>query len=220
MRYLTLIAALAVLPTGLTAAEEVRIVTEDFWPFNYFEGAEVVGIGPDQIAEIADRTGIDLPVEIMPWSRALFLAENEPGTCVITTAQIAGRLDRFACVGPLATEENYLVRAVGSNVTATTLEEARPLRVGVVAGDFLASMLESQGFAALDVGPEVTVPGAVRATLAELKSSFGSISTSPSPMARKPRSIDATSSATANHWWPDTGLCPSAGCRTKRSRAM
>ena len=58
---------------------------------------------------------LELPyaLEILPWARALSLAENQPWTCVFTTGHDDERDKRFKWVEPLLVDRMVMVRKAG-----------------------------------------------------------------------------------------------------------
>jgi polar amino acid transport system substrate-binding protein len=63
-------------------AAEIHLVTENYPPFNFMKDGEIVGLGADQVREIMVRENIEFTMEMLPWSRAFWLAENRKNHCV------------------------------------------------------------------------------------------------------------------------------------------
>ncbi|MCF3640723.1 transporter substrate-binding domain-containing protein [Rhizobium sp. TRM95111] len=152
-----LCAAFAFLLSGPALADEITFVTEEYAPFNYTDNGKVTGISVDQVHAIAAAAGLDYRIEIMPWARAIALAETQPNHCVFTTGHNRTRHERFLWVEPLLKDHMVMVKRRGGTVTATTLDEARALRVGSQRGDFAVEALEEQGFADIDLAADIDV---------------------------------------------------------------
>lgn len=129
---------------------DIKLTTEDYAPFNYKDGDNIVGLGADQVFEIMKRAGISYEVEMGQWTRAIGLAERETNYCVFTTAHTDERNDKFQWVEPLTSSKTYLIKKVGSDVNPASLEEAKTFSVGTQSGDYTESLLKNEGFSKID----------------------------------------------------------------------
>ncbi len=79
VRWTAMLLALA-LPVGYSHAEQVRFVTEDFPPFTFAATTAPIDTpaGPfvDVISAVCAQLRIDCPIQLLPWRRALALAEG------------------------------------------------------------------------------------------------------------------------------------------------
>ncbi|MCV3738047.1 transporter substrate-binding domain-containing protein [Rhizobium sp. TRM96647] len=165
----TVLGALAVLalctsPVRPALAADITFVTEEYAPFNYSEDGTIRGIAVEQVRRIADTAGVSYRMEIMPWARALMLAEREADHCVFTTAHTSERHDRFNWVEPLLRDQMVMVRRKGSPVHAATLDEARAFRIGSQRGDIGYDVLTQMGFTGIDLATDIAI------TLGKLRS--------------------------------------------------
>jgi polar amino acid transport system substrate-binding protein len=101
--------------------------------------------------------GLEYDMELMPWARAIALAENRNGYCVFTTVHNKERDTRFQWVEPLLTSYSYLVKSADSKVRAATLGEARQQLVGTQLGDYTVDILESLQFTRIDLASDIEV---------------------------------------------------------------
>lgn len=148
------------LALGLAApasADEIRFVTEDYAPFNYSKDGTITGIAVDQVHRIAKAAGIDYSIDIMPWARAIALAESQPMHCVFTTGHNKERHDRFGWVEPLLKDRMVMVRRNGGAAGARTLDDAKALRIGSQRGDFAVEALNELGFTEIDVATDIEI---------------------------------------------------------------
>jgi polar amino acid transport system substrate-binding protein len=97
-------------------AAEIHLVTENYPPFNFMKDGEIVGLGADQVREIMVRENIEFTMEMLPWSRAFWLAENRKNHCVFTTAYTPARAETFAWISPLGGAELFLIKKAGSQI--------------------------------------------------------------------------------------------------------
>ncbi len=158
-KILTLGLLLASMGTVRTAnaGDPIHLVTEEYPPFNYQEDGELRGLSVELMEAIMADAGLEYDMAIMPWARAVSLAENTPGHCVFTTVHNKARDNRFAWVQPLLTSYSYLVKKSGSPVKAETIEDARGYLVGTQRGDYTVGVLEEKGFKRIDLAAEFGV---------------------------------------------------------------
>lgn len=161
-------AALALVLSTLLAlparAADIVFVTEEYAPFNYSENGAVKGIAVEQVHRMATAAHLSYAIEIMPWARAIMLAERQPDHCVFTTAHSLERHERFQWVEPLLRDQMVMLKRKGRNLAATTLQQARALRVGSQRGDIGHEVLMRHGFADIDLATDIAI------TLGKLKS--------------------------------------------------
>jgi polar amino acid transport system substrate-binding protein len=138
-------------------AGDITFVTEEYAPFNYSETGTIKGIAVDQVHKIASAAGIGYKIEIMPWARAIALAEHQPDHCVFTTGHNKEREGKFQWVEPLLKDQMVMVKRKGETIAANTLEEAIDLRVGGQRGDFAVELLKERGFTHIDLAADVAI---------------------------------------------------------------
>lgn len=153
MKRLALLLLLGTAPAA--SAETVHFTTEEYPPYNFREGNEYRGLGYEQVVALMKEAGIDYTIEMMPWARAIALAESEPLYCVFTTAHIAERNTRFKWVEPLAIDRNVMVAREGSGIKAVTIAEAREYVVGTQRNDYTQQLLERNGFPKIDLATDL-----------------------------------------------------------------
>ncbi|MBW6423008.1 transporter substrate-binding domain-containing protein [Rhizobium sp. XQZ8] len=138
------------------AEEPIVFTTESYPPFSYQEpGGNYRGVGIDQVDIVMKEAGAPYTLEIMPWARAITLAETQSRHCVFAAARTAEREARFKWVVPLFIDRNILVRHAGSPVTASTIEEAKRFTVGTHREDYTEGVLRSLGFPKIDLSADV-----------------------------------------------------------------
>lgn len=156
MRRLLLILTF-LLPGSLLRAEMLTLATEPYPPFVVVEGDKITGGGIAVIDLIMKDTGQDYRIEVMPWARALVLAQKEPMRCAFATARTPERQDLFKWVIPLLVVKSYLVAAAGSGVRATTLDEAKRYIVGTQLNDNRHRTLMRLGFPRIDPTSDINL---------------------------------------------------------------
>jgi ABC-type amino acid transport substrate-binding protein len=149
---------LAVLLTGVfiftacggpaPAPEKVRILAEDYAPFNYVDAkGTVAGSSTDIVKAVMGKLGQNIPVEVMPWAKAYDLTLNNPGTALFSMARSSEREHLFMWVGPIGSYENWLYVKKGSDVRVSSLEEAKAVgKIAAVKNEAGQLKLADQGF--------------------------------------------------------------------------
>lgn len=157
MKRLLLALCLSLAALSPARAGIVHFVTEEYPPFNFTRDGAISGISVDQVHAIARAAGLDYTVEIMPWARAIALAEHQPMHCAFTATHTEERHDRFRWVEPLVQDVMVLMKRKGSDVAARTLEEATKLRIGAQRDDFAVGLLTARGFRDLDLAADIDI---------------------------------------------------------------
>jgi polar amino acid transport system substrate-binding protein len=136
-------------------AETLYISTEDYPPYN-LRGADgkPTGVYLDQLKIIFERTGINYETTILPWARALALAETKPMHCVVAAARTHQREKLFKWVSPIHTDRNVLVALKDAQLTVDNLDDAKQYTVGTQRNDYTETLLESLKFPRIDLSAD------------------------------------------------------------------
>ncbi|KPF45527.1 substrate-binding periplasmic protein [Rhizobium sp. G187] len=153
MRVLAIMLALAAGPA--TAADKIFFTTEDYPPYNFRVGEEIKGAGYAQLLLMMKDVGIDYSIEMMPWARAIALAQSEPMHCVFTAAHIPERDKLFKWVEPIDVGRNFMVAAKNSGVKVKSIDDSKSYIVGTQRNDYTQTILEKEGFAKIDLATDL-----------------------------------------------------------------
>jgi polar amino acid transport system substrate-binding protein len=153
MKVLTIMLSLAAAPVA--AADIVHFTTEDYPPYNYRVGSEIRGAGYDQVLLMMKEINVPYTIEMMPWARAIALAESEARHCVFTTAHIPERDKLFKWVEPIAVGRNFMVSHKSSGIKVRNIEEAKSFIVGTQRNDYTQTLLENEGFPKIDLATDL-----------------------------------------------------------------
>lgn len=156
MKKLILIIFLTLCSTFAEANQSVKLMTEEFAPYQYYDGEGdekvLTGISVQIVKEIQKRVGNNDEMKVLPWSRSLKLLEKKKNSALFSTARTPSREDKYKWVGPLAKLEMIFFRKVGSGVSFSSMEEAKKIsKVGVTKNVATHEILMNQGFKNLDV---------------------------------------------------------------------
>jgi polar amino acid transport system substrate-binding protein len=138
------------------AQQPLILMTEAYPPFSYRdEDGGYRGVSVDQVRLIMKDINQPFTIEIVPWARAMALAETQTGRCVFAAARTAEREPHFKWVQPLFADRNVFIRRTGSAVSAANLEEAKRYVVGTYRAGYTEELLRRQGFPNIDVSADI-----------------------------------------------------------------
>lgn len=136
-------------------AEILYVSTEEYPPYNVRDGnGQPAGVYMDQLKIIFERADIQYEATILPWARALALAETSPMHCVAATARTPERENHFKWVSPIHTDRNVLVKLKDRNLSIKTLDDAKAYTVGTQRTDYTETLLKSLGFPRVDLSAD------------------------------------------------------------------
>lgn len=119
----------ALLP-GLGAAE-LRLLTEEAPPTSFLRDGQPDGYSVEVVRELIRRTGSHARIELLPWTRAYFLAKSEADTGLFAVVRTAEREALFQWVGPILQGSTRFYSLKASNLRIDSLEDAA--RAGTLA---------------------------------------------------------------------------------------
>lgn len=147
MKRLGLSVLLVVLPLSAWSAESLRLLTENYPPFN-MEGpkGKTIGMSTEIVELMMSRSNTAYTIELQPWIRAFNTALRENNTCVYSTTRTEPREAQFKWVGPLVENPWVIYVRPGGPKDINSLEDARPYKIGGYTGDATAQYLIARGF--------------------------------------------------------------------------
>ncbi|HYD99234.1 MAG TPA: transporter substrate-binding domain-containing protein [Alphaproteobacteria bacterium] len=136
-------------------AEEVRLMTEVFPPFNYMADNQLTGLSVEVVRAMAARLGHPGDVEVLPWSRAVALLDSEPGRGLFSMARTPAREAKYRWVGPIAETRAVFMGRKDARLRIDSLDAAREVGlIGVMKDTPTEKELRAAGFANLDVASD------------------------------------------------------------------
>ncbi len=137
------------IPVASEDLAKIRVVTDGLKPLVYFnaETEEIQGVAADMVKDILTQSAMPYSMEILPWSRALYIAQHEPNVLIFIIARTEPREDHFIWLHNYLTL-NYFLYAKQSrkDELTTTVADYKNARIGVVRNDFTHSELKRRGF--------------------------------------------------------------------------
>jgi ABC-type amino acid transport substrate-binding protein len=137
-------------PAGPATDAGLRIITEEFPPFNYAgAGGNAVGQATEIVNGILARLNQKAAIEILPWSEGYNLARAGPRVALYSTGRTDEREKLFKWVGPVGSFDYMLYARNGSSgQKIDSLEAAKKAgRIGVVKDDVRHQFLLENRFA-------------------------------------------------------------------------
>jgi polar amino acid transport system substrate-binding protein len=138
------------------AAEDERfyIFTENYPPYNaettgkgFAHNAEdITGICTDMVKAMMSRLDYDFVMKMRDWSLAYNWVKGRENHGLFCTARTDERENEFQWVGPLASIKWTLFAAPDSNITLSSLEDARQYKIAGYKGDVMSDYLIREGF--------------------------------------------------------------------------
>lgn len=105
-------------------AAPVRLLTEDAPPMSFMQAGGVDGMSVDVVRELARRLGEDIEIELVPWTRAYLLAQQQADTAVFSTVRTPEREALFQWVGPVVRGKTRFYSLKSSGLQVRNLQEA------------------------------------------------------------------------------------------------
>lgn len=135
------------LSVGFLSAEEIKVVTEDWAPYNYEKGGIITGIGTEIVRATLAKAGINAKIKLYPWARAYRMALNEKNVLIYTIVRNEEREKLFKWIGPFASRILCLYRLKGRNdIIINKIEDARNFKIGVVRDDVTHQFFQNNGY--------------------------------------------------------------------------
>ena len=131
-------------------AGELKVLTEDFAPFNYMEKGELTGFTTEIVETLLEKTKTRPArgkILIWPWKRAYQTALEEENVLLFTTTRTPEREDLFKWVGPIYPREQWMFKLKErTDIKADTLEETKNYKIVTVKDSANHKFLIKHGF--------------------------------------------------------------------------
>lgn len=117
-------------------ANEIKIVTEEFPPYD-FRGKDgrVEGFATEVIKEVLSDLEVSAQVDILPWARAFKMASENPNTMLFSVVRTEERERLFYWVGVVCEVRSFLYKLKSrKDIVAEKLSDLENYRIGVVRG--------------------------------------------------------------------------------------
>ena len=140
-----LMTLLACLPP-VHAGETIKILTEEYPPFNYTDKGKITGLGTEVVQAVLKEINIEGQFQSVPWARAYETTQNSENVLIYSINRSKEREKLFKWVGQITPVEFYLFSLKSRNLQLADLGSAKNLQTGTVNQDVGEQFLASQGF--------------------------------------------------------------------------
>ncbi len=142
---------------GVVAAQKIKVVTEEYPPYNYTANGAITGMSTEIVHMVLKEAGVDFePIQSNPWARTYDMALNQPNILIYSIGRSQEREAKFKWVGVIAPYDVYLFKLKeNSALKVTKLDDIKTSKTGVVRDDVRAQYLKSKGIpdSSMDVVP-------------------------------------------------------------------
>lgn len=122
---------LVLLLQPLVCVAELRLLTEEAPPTSFLNDGQPDGYSVEVVRELMRRTGSQASIEVLPWTRAYFLAKSQADTGLFSVVRTAEREAMFQWVGPILQGATRFYSLKTSNLQIDNLDDAA--RAGTLA---------------------------------------------------------------------------------------
>lgn len=133
------------------AMDKINLITEDWPPYNYFEGQKLVGYSTDIVRLVLKELGISEKIEVFPSMRAAQILESEKRTMFFSYIRTPKRENKFKWIGPFGMQSIYFYKRKNSPLEINNMEDAKKVHsVCSRSGGLVFDTLNELGFKNLD----------------------------------------------------------------------
>jgi polar amino acid transport system substrate-binding protein len=141
-----LFCGLVSLSLAAVSGESVKILTEEFPPYNFTENGRITGFSTEVVEAVLKEIKVQGDFQSMPWARAYETTQNTANTLIYSIGRTKEREKLFKWVGVVASADYYLFSLQGKNLKFDQLDEAKKYQIGTVNEDVGEQFLVSKGF--------------------------------------------------------------------------
>lgn len=133
-------------------ASEIKIVTEEFPPYDFRgEDGGVEGFATEVVEEVLNDLEVEVQIDILPWSRAFKMAAENPNTMLFSVVRTEEREELFHWAGVVCDVRSYLYKLKSrQDIVAEKLSDLEDYRTGVVRGWAGQKYLQKNNFKLLE----------------------------------------------------------------------
>lgn len=127
---------------------ELNLYTEDHPPRSFYDvkSQQVRGSVTDKVGLLMKRAGLKHRIAILPWARAMQVAEADEFSCLFPTTQNEERRAKFVWIGPLHKSRRMIFGLAGERNPPKSLDDLRGKTIGSYRGSALNEYFLQRGF--------------------------------------------------------------------------
>jgi len=130
------------------SVDEMKIITENYPPYNYLDEGEMSGIAVDLMALMLKKNNSKQTrrdIKLLPWARGYVTLLNEKNTCLFSTTRTEHRENLFKWVGPISPTTVSLIARKDRKISIRTIADIKKYRIGVIIDDIGEQLLMKSG---------------------------------------------------------------------------
>lgn len=126
---------------------KIKIVTEDFPPYNYEESGKITGLSTKVVKAVLKELRINPEIKIYPWARSYKMALEQENVLIYSILRTTEREKLFKWIGKIASSEMYLFKLKERNdIKINSLGDAKKYTIGVTRETAPHQYLSEKGF--------------------------------------------------------------------------
>lgn len=107
----------------------LRIITEDWAPYNYKENDTLTGFSVEVVQAIMRKIGVTYPIKLYPGGRGELLLDNEPNILSFSLFRTPEREKRYKWIGPISQESIYFYKRADDPRKFNSLEDIQKVNI-------------------------------------------------------------------------------------------
>ena len=107
------------------AAQPIRLMTEEFAPFQHYENGKLTGLSVEIVQAVQKEIGSLDTMAVYPWNRGLRLLAKSTHSALFSMARTPEREDKFKWVGPLSELRIYFFKKTGNPIDIKSMDAER-----------------------------------------------------------------------------------------------
>lgn len=109
----------------VAAQPDLKVITEDWAPYNYEENGELKGFSIEIVQAVMDELGEEYPISIYPGVRGDRMLETLPNVMYFSLFRTPEREDKFKWIGPISQEAIYFYKRKDNPHTYQTIDDIK-----------------------------------------------------------------------------------------------
>lgn len=133
---------------GLCAAnaDTLKVLTEEFPPYNYTESGKITGFSTEVVQAVLKEANLQGEFQSVPWARAYETAQTTDSVLIYSIGRTPQREKLFKWVGVIAPTHYYLFSLPQRKLKFDRLDQAKTYQIATVNEDVGEQFLMARGF--------------------------------------------------------------------------
>lgn len=131
---------------SLAQAEALKVLTEEFPPYNYTENGAITGFSTEVVQAVLKEAKIQGEFQSVPWARAYETAQSADNVLIYSIGRTPQREKLFKWVGVIAPTQYFLFSLPQRKLKLDRLDQAKRFQVATVNEDVGEQFLMDKGF--------------------------------------------------------------------------